>query len=89
MKEPTKYLAILDAAAKKKPAAARQFLPSMSMTPGVRTFALTLHAFSRLRVHAAGGLVVLIAITAISMFKPWGRPWTTLTKPPDSQFPPS
>jgi uncharacterized membrane protein len=28
---------------------------------------------TQLVVHAAGGLVVLIAITAISVFKPWGR----------------
>lgn len=27
----------------------------------------------QLVVHAAGGLLVLIAITAISVFKPWGR----------------
>lgn len=28
---------------------------------------------TQLMVHAAGGLVVLIAMTAISVFKPWGR----------------
>jgi hypothetical protein len=28
---------------------------------------------TQLVVHAAGGLGVLIAITAISVFKPWGR----------------
>lgn len=28
---------------------------------------------TQLVVHAAGGLVVLIAITALSVFKPWGR----------------
>lgn len=27
----------------------------------------------QLLVHAAGGLVVLLAITALSIFKPWGR----------------
>lgn len=27
----------------------------------------------QLLIHAAGGLVVLLAITAISIFKPWGR----------------
>lgn len=28
---------------------------------------------TQLLVHAAGGVVVLVAITAISVFKPWGR----------------
>lgn len=28
---------------------------------------------TQLVVHATGGLIVLIAITAISVFKPWGR----------------
>lgn len=28
---------------------------------------------TQLVVHAAGGLIVLIVITAISVFKPWGR----------------
>jgi hypothetical protein len=27
----------------------------------------------QLVVHAAGGLVVLLSITALSVFKPWGR----------------
>ena len=31
------------------------------------------HVKFQLLVHAAGGLVVLLAITAISIYKPWGR----------------
>jgi hypothetical protein len=34
------------------------------------------HVPHQLVVHAAGGSLVLIAITAISVFKPWGTtPW--------------
>lgn len=31
-------------------------------------------AGAQLVVHAAGGLLVLLAITVLSIFKPWGRP---------------
>lgn len=46
--------------------AAKMTLPLV--TPGVLG--------AQLVIHAAGGLLVLIAITVISIFKPWGRiPW--------------
>jgi hypothetical protein len=31
------------------------------------------HVRIQMLVHAAGGLVVLVAITALSIYKPWGR----------------
>lgn len=53
-------------------------LPTVSRAAAMaaaRTLPLGGHDVLRtqLVVHAAGGLVVLIALTALSVFKPWGR----------------
>lgn len=53
-------------------------MPTVSRMSGVaREMTLSSVAFSALRiqltVHAAGGLLVLVAATALSVYKPWGR----------------
>jgi hypothetical protein len=51
-----------------------------SMSPRLRRLSLTTHVTvsrapvrTHLLVHDAGGLVVLLAVTALSIYKPWGR----------------